>query len=260
MVPGCRVAHEQRVHRDARQVRQWSVHFLRVSGADFRRQRRDNDYHLHVANHSQCLFAPAAPDADSAVLPAGAAQPASAPSPASGGTPNESGSGYGLDYQDGVLIVQAYSYLAGGAARGTSAPETSPTTCSRARSTSTPAARAISCTYKAPTLVGYDGQITITFTSPTTARHRSARRTHRPHRGGTSSLRHVRDRLAHRPALSRAERPLCDAVSDRNGSNCDRRLSSRSSRTRGSLTGKNRLSALRSIAVHYITLAIRIRA
>ncbi len=31
--------------------------------------------------------------------------------------PNESGSGFGLDYQNGTLIVEVYSYLAGGASQ-----------------------------------------------------------------------------------------------------------------------------------------------
>ena len=56
--------------------------------------------------------------------------------------PNESGSGYGLDYQNGVLIVQVYSYLLGAPRSGTSAPGTSLTTCFRPRSTSTPEASA----------------------------------------------------------------------------------------------------------------------
>jgi len=31
--------------------------------------------------------------------------------------PNESGSGYGIDFKDGVLLLQTYSYLAGGPAQ-----------------------------------------------------------------------------------------------------------------------------------------------
>jgi hypothetical protein len=102
-------------------------------------------------------------------FPSGAAQPASAPVAGVWWDRDESGSGYGLDYQNGVLIVQAYSYLAGGAAQWYLGAGNIANNVFQATLDKYTSGQCISCTYKAPTLVGNDGQITITFTSPTTA-------------------------------------------------------------------------------------------
>ena len=83
--------------------------------------------------------------------------------------PNESGSGYALDYQNGVLIVQVYSYLAGGAAQWYLGAGNVTNNVFQATLDKYTGGQCISCTYKAPALVGNDGNITLTFTSPTTA-------------------------------------------------------------------------------------------
>jgi len=83
--------------------------------------------------------------------------------------PNESGSGYALDYQNGVLIVQVYSYLAGGAPQWYLATGALMNKVFTATLDKYSGGQCVSCTYKAPTLVGNDGNITLTFTSPTTA-------------------------------------------------------------------------------------------
>ena len=102
-------------------------------------------------------------------FPAGAAQPASAPVAGVWYDPNESGSGYGLDYQNGVLIVQFYSYLAGGAAQWYLAAGNVTNNVFQATLDKYTGGQCISCGYKAPAQFGNDGNITITFTSPTTA-------------------------------------------------------------------------------------------
>jgi len=84
--------------------------------------------------------------------------------------PNESGSGYGLDFQNGVLLVQIYSFLAGGPAQwylaaGPMAGNVFTSTLDKYAG-----GQCISCAYKDPgPPVGNDGMMTITFTSPTTA-------------------------------------------------------------------------------------------
>ena len=83
--------------------------------------------------------------------------------------PNQSGSGFGFDYQNGVLIVEVYSYLANGAAQWylSSGPIVNNVFTSTLDKYT--GGQCISCAFVAPTLVGNDGTITITFTSPTTA-------------------------------------------------------------------------------------------
>ena len=84
--------------------------------------------------------------------------------------PNESGSGFGIDYQNGTLIVQVYSYVQNGAAQwylsaGPIVNNTYKGTLDKYAN-----GQCISCTYKDPGApVGNDGMITIAFTSPTTA-------------------------------------------------------------------------------------------
>ena len=83
--------------------------------------------------------------------------------------PSESGAGYGLDYQNGTLLVQIYSYLAGGPAQWYLAAAPVTANVFQATLDKYSGGQCISCIYKGPTLVGNDGQVTITFTSPTTA-------------------------------------------------------------------------------------------
>jgi hypothetical protein len=83
--------------------------------------------------------------------------------------PAESGSGYALDFQGGILLVQIYSYLAGGAAQwylAAGAVSGNVLTATLDRYTG---GQCISCGYQGPALAGNDGQMTITFTSATTA-------------------------------------------------------------------------------------------
>ncbi len=102
-------------------------------------------------------------------FPPGGAQPASAPVAGVWWDPNESGSGYGLDYQNGVLLVQVYSYLAGGAAQWYLGAGNVTNNVFAATLDKYVNGQCISCAYKAPGLAGNDGTIAITFTSPTTA-------------------------------------------------------------------------------------------
>jgi hypothetical protein len=83
--------------------------------------------------------------------------------------PNESGSGYGVDYRDGVLVVQVYSYLAGGPAQWYLAAGPVTGNVFTATLDKYTGGQCISCGYKGPSLAGNDGQITITFTSSATA-------------------------------------------------------------------------------------------
>ncbi|MEO8305144.1 MAG: hypothetical protein ABI724_13580 [Betaproteobacteria bacterium] len=83
--------------------------------------------------------------------------------------PNESGSGYGLDFKDGVLLVQIYSYLAGGPAQWYLAAGPVIGNTFSATLDKYVGGQCISCGYQGPTLAGNDGQVTMVFTSPTTA-------------------------------------------------------------------------------------------
>jgi len=83
--------------------------------------------------------------------------------------PNESGSGFGLDYQNGTLVVEVYSYLAGGASQWYLAAGPVVNNVFTSTLDKYTGGQCISCPYVGPTLVGNDGMITITFTSSTTA-------------------------------------------------------------------------------------------
>jgi hypothetical protein len=87
--------------------------------------------------------------------------------------PGESGSGYNVQVQQGVLVITMYSYTQGGdpvwylavgrmANSGGSVAATG--TLDKYRG-----GQCASCTYQMPSMVGNDGTMTITFTSPTTA-------------------------------------------------------------------------------------------
>ncbi len=84
--------------------------------------------------------------------------------------PAESGSGFGLDYQNGTLIVEAYSYLPAGRSQWYLAAGPVVNNVFTATLDKYMGGQCISCAYVAPgPPVGNDGTITITFTSPTTA-------------------------------------------------------------------------------------------
>ncbi len=84
--------------------------------------------------------------------------------------PNESGSGFALDYQNGILLVASYSFLAAGPAQWYLSSGSVVNNVFTSTLDKYTGGQCISCPYMgAGTLVGNDGNITITFTSPTTA-------------------------------------------------------------------------------------------
>ena len=82
---------------------------------------------------------------------------------------DEPGSGFGLDYKDGTLLVEVYSYLAGAPSQWYLAAGALTNNVFTATLDKYVNGQCVSCAYKAPALSGNDGTITITFTSPTTA-------------------------------------------------------------------------------------------
>jgi hypothetical protein len=87
--------------------------------------------------------------------------------------PNESGSGYNVQVQHGVLVVTMYSYsnmgdpvwyIASGPMNNAGSGVTVSGTLDKYRS-----GQCASCMYQLPSSMGNDGGITITFTSPTAA-------------------------------------------------------------------------------------------
>jgi hypothetical protein len=82
---------------------------------------------------------------------------------------SEPGSGFGLDYQNGTLLVEVYSYLANGGSQWYLAAGPVTNNVFTATLDKYVGGQCISCTYTAPTLAGNDGTITITLTSATTA-------------------------------------------------------------------------------------------
>jgi hypothetical protein len=84
--------------------------------------------------------------------------------------PNEPGSGYGIDYQNGVVIIEVYSYLPSGASQWYLAAGPVVNNVFTGTLDMYTNGQCISCTYKNPgPPVGNAGTITVTFTSPTTA-------------------------------------------------------------------------------------------
>jgi hypothetical protein len=87
--------------------------------------------------------------------------------------PNESGSGYNLQVQHGVLVVTMYSYGAGGDPMWYIASGSMANAGGGVAATATldkyRGGQCASCMYQMPTTMGNDGGITITFTSPTAA-------------------------------------------------------------------------------------------
>ena len=108
-----------------------------------------------------------------AVPPGGAAPLAFTPVTGLWWNPDESGTGYNIQVQHGVMVVTTYSYIAGGdplwyltvgtlvnAGGGVMASGT----LDKFRG-----GQCASCIYQKPMLMGNDGTMKITFTSPTTA-------------------------------------------------------------------------------------------
>ena len=83
--------------------------------------------------------------------------------------PEESGTGYGLDYQNGVLLVQVYAYQRGGPAQWYLATGPVNSNAFGATLDRYTDGQCISCAYTPATIVGNDGAMSIIFTSPTTA-------------------------------------------------------------------------------------------
>jgi hypothetical protein len=87
--------------------------------------------------------------------------------------PNESGTGYNVQVQHGVLVVAMYSYtnagdpvwyLAVGHLSNAAGGVTATATLDKYRG-----GQCASCMYQMPSLIGNDGGMTVTFTSPTIA-------------------------------------------------------------------------------------------
>ena len=81
----------------------------------------------------------------------------------------EPGSGLGIDYDNGTLIAEVYSYLPVGASQWYLAAGPVVDNVFTATLDKYMGGQCASCAYNAPVLSGNDGTITITFTSPTTA-------------------------------------------------------------------------------------------
>lgn len=84
--------------------------------------------------------------------------------------PDESGSGYAIDYQHGVLVVTIYSYQTDGAPQWYLASGPLSGDTFTAFLTKYVSGQCISCAYSGrPTTAGDDGTVTIVFSSATTA-------------------------------------------------------------------------------------------
>jgi hypothetical protein len=84
---------------------------------------------------------------------------------------NESGSGYNIDIQDGVLVVTIFSYKTNGDSEWyiASGPMSGGQTAFTGTLLAVRGGQCISCTYTAPTSTNDSGTITISFTSETAA-------------------------------------------------------------------------------------------
>ena len=87
--------------------------------------------------------------------------------------PNESGTGYNIQVQHGVMVVTMYSYAAGGDPLWYLVVGTLANAGGGVAATGTldkyRGGQCASCMYQMPTMMGNDGGMTITFTSPTAA-------------------------------------------------------------------------------------------
>jgi hypothetical protein len=125
-------------------------------------------------------------DATSTALLSGYTIPGAAPQPGGGAAPlaftpvtglwwnpNESGTGYNIQVQHGVMVVTMYSYVGGGdplwylvvgKLANVGAGVTASGTLDKFRG-----GQCASCMYQSPVQAGNDGAMTISFSSPTTA-------------------------------------------------------------------------------------------
>jgi len=126
---------------------------------------------VHAINRSGAMIQNLATNFSGQSASVAAAVPAAAIVPVGGVyyDPNQSGSGFGFDYQNGTLIVEVYSYLQGGAAQWYLSAGPVVNNVYTGTLDKYTGGQCISCAFVAPTLVGNDGTITVTFTSPTTA-------------------------------------------------------------------------------------------
>jgi hypothetical protein len=141
----------------------WSVALLLV---DFNGgfHNASGDLPTDFRNFPAEVFASAVP------LPAKASATAVTPEVGMWWNPGESGTGYGIDYSNGTLVVTVYSYNPNGAPQwyyvaGPLDGATFTGTLDKYVS-----GQCISCSYSGrPSIIGNDGVITINFTSSTTA-------------------------------------------------------------------------------------------
>jgi hypothetical protein len=99
-----------------------------------------------------------------------AASAAFSPVPGIWANPNEDGTGYALDYHNGVLVLAIYSYQAGGPAQWYLAAGPVVANVFTATLDRYTGGQCISCPFTGrPTLAGNDGSITVRFTSSTSA-------------------------------------------------------------------------------------------
>ena len=114
-------------------------------------------------------------------IPGAVAQPGGGPAPLAftpvtglWWNPSESGTGYNIQVQHGVMVVTMYSYVAGGGAplwylaQGTLA-NVGAGVAATGTLDKYGGGQCASCMYQKPSMMGNDGGMTITFTSPTTA-------------------------------------------------------------------------------------------
>jgi hypothetical protein len=92
------------------------------------------------------------------------------PVPGIWANPNEDGTGYALDYHNGILVLAIYSYQTGGPAQWYLAAGPVVANVFTATLDRYTGGQCISCPFTGkPTLAGNDGNITVRFTSSTTA-------------------------------------------------------------------------------------------
>ncbi len=101
----------------------------------------------------------------------GASASASTPRTGHWFNPSESGSGYNIDIQDGVLVVTIFSYRTGGDSEWyiSSGPMSGEQTGYTGTLLAVRGGQCISCTFVAPSSTINSGSITINFTTETTA-------------------------------------------------------------------------------------------
>ena len=103
----------------------------------------------------------------------GAAPLAFAPATGLWWNPNESGTGYNIQVQHGVMVVTVYSYVPGGDPLWYLVVGTLANAGGGVMATGTldkfRGGQCASCTYQMPAIMGNDGSMTIAFTSPTAA-------------------------------------------------------------------------------------------